>query len=71
MKNTFKDIIKPILVLTCICLVVTGLLAYVNTVTSPIIEKAELDKSQQAMAEVLPEADSFSAVDIDALKNVP
>ena len=71
MKNTFKDIIKPILVLTCICLVVTGLLAYVNMVTSPIIEKAELDKSQQAMSEVLPEADSFTAVDINKLSDIP
>ena len=71
MKNTFKDIIKPILVLCSICLVVTGLLAYVNMVTSPIIEKAEVEKSQQAMAEVLPEADGFTNVDINELSNIP
>lgn len=71
MKNTFKDIIKPILVLCSICLVVTGLLAYVNMVTSPIIEKAEVEKSQQAMAEVLPDADGFTNVDINELSSIP
>ncbi len=68
MNNTFKDIIKPILVLTCICLVVTALLAYINLVTSPIIADAEQKKSEEAMTEVLSEADSFEPVQCD---NVP
>ncbi len=65
MKNTFKDIVKPILVLTCICLIVTALLAYINMITSPIIAEAEQKEAQQAMAEVLSEADSFIQVDTD------
>lgn len=65
MKNTYKDIIKPVLVLTCICLVVAALLAYVNTVTSPIIAEAEQQAAQEAMAEVLTEADSFELVTVD------
>lgn len=65
MKDTFKNIIKPVLVLTCICLVVTALLAYINTVTSPIIAEAEQNAAREAMAEVLSEADSFEQVTLD------
>lgn len=68
MKNTFSEMIKPVLVLVLICLVVTALLAYVNTVTSPIIAKAEQSKTEQAMSEVLKEADSFEKL---TLKNIP
>ena len=67
MKNTFKEIIKPVLVLTGICLVVSALLAYVNTVTSPIIAEAEQKAAQEAMAEVLSEADAFKQVTIDGM----
>lgn len=68
MKNTFKDIIKPILALTCICLVVTAVLAYINSVTAPIIAQASEEEARQAMEEVLSEADSFSEI---TLKNAP
>lgn len=67
MKNSFKEIIKPILVLTCICLAVTALLAYVNTVTAPIIAQAEKEAAEQAMTEVLGEADSFNRLDVKDL----
>ena len=46
MKKSFNEIIKPVLVLVCICLVVTALLAYINSVTSPIIAKAEQEKAK-------------------------
>ena len=46
MKKSFNEIIKPVLVLVCICLVVTALLAYINSVTSPIIAKAEQEKTE-------------------------
>ncbi len=65
MKNTFRDIIKPVVVLTCICLIVTALLAYVNTVTSPIIEDSEQKEAQAAMAEVLSEADGFEQIEFE------
>ncbi len=54
-----KDIIKPIAVLACICLVVTAVLAYVNTVTSPIIKAAEEENAARARTEVLTNAKSF------------
>ena len=67
MKKSFNEIIKPVLVLVCICLVVTALLAYINSVTSPIIAKAEQEKTEQAMSEVLAEADSFKLLEIENL----
>ena len=60
MKN---DIIKPIAVLVSICLVVTALLAYVNSVTSPIIKDAEKKASAEARQEVLKKADSFTLME--------
>lgn len=67
MKKSFNEIIKPVLVLVCICLVVTALLAYINSVTSPIIAKAEQEKTEQAMSEVLTEADGFKPLEIENL----
>lgn len=65
MKN---DIIKPIAVLVCICLVVTALLAYVNSVTAPIIKAADEKAAAQARSEVLSSADKFELVKV---KNLP
>ena len=58
-----KDIIKPIAVLGAICLVVTALLAYINSVTSPIILAAEQKAAEEARLEVMPEANSFEKID--------
>lgn len=66
-NNTFNNIVKPILVLTCICLVVTALLAVVNSVTAPIIAESELKAQQEAMAEVLPEGGGFEEITSDNL----
>ncbi|MCH5202764.1 MAG: FMN-binding protein [Oscillospiraceae bacterium] len=65
MKYAFRDIIKPVIVLVCICLVVTALLAYINQITSPIISEAEKKATQEAMSQVLTDADSFEEVKID------
>ena len=67
MKKSFNEIIKPVLVLVCICLVVTALLAYINSVTSPIIAKAEQEKTEQAMSEVLSDSDGFEKLEIENL----
>lgn len=65
MKN---DIIKPVAVLVCICLAVTALLAYINSVTAPIIKAADEKAAAEARAEVLSEADSFKLMKV---KNLP
>lgn len=68
MNSTAKEIIKPIVVLTCICLVVTALLAYINMITQPIIQAAEEKAATEARAEVLPEANgSFTEIDAQLL----
>ena len=56
-----KDIVKPIAVLAAICLVVTALLAYINSVTSPIIAEA----NAEAQAKAQQEGDPFSYVHLD------
>lgn len=66
-KNTVGQIIKPVIVLTCICLVVTALLAYINTITSPIIAEAEEKAAREAMEEVLAEADTFEQITLDTM----
>ena len=62
-KNTFSEVVKPILVLGSICLVVTALLAYVNLITAPIIKAADDKAAAEARAEVLSEADGFETID--------
>ena len=57
-----KDIVKPIAVLAAICLVVTALLAYINSVTSPIIAEADAKAEAKAQQEVLTEADGFEEI---------
>ena len=62
-SNAFKEYIAPVVVLVCICLVVTGVLAAVNKVTSPIIEETAIKNANATRAELLPEADSFTEYD--------
>ena len=69
MTNTSSaktDFVQPILILTAICLVCALLLASINGVTKPIIEATELKIAQDAMAEVLPEANgAFTQLDVE------
>ena len=62
-----KDFVMPILVLTVICLIVTGILAVANNFTEPVISAAKEQKADAAKLEVLPEAAGFEAVEIDGL----
>jgi electron transport complex protein RnfG len=65
MKNNsfFKENIAPVLVLVVICLVITFALAYVNSITEPIIEDNAIKAADEARAELLPTADSFTEYD--------
>ena len=60
-----KETVRPILVLTGICLVVAVLLAATNSVTAPIIKANEEATAQQTRMELLPEADSFEVVPVE------
>lgn len=57
-----KQILKPIVVLTLICIIVTAALAYVNHITKPIIQNAEEKAASEARTEVLKEASSFERI---------
>ncbi|MBO4838396.1 MAG: FMN-binding protein [Lachnospiraceae bacterium] len=66
MKSTvFRDMVKPVLVLTVICLVAAALLSAVNGKTAPVIEENARIKADATRREVLPGANSFTEVDCD------
>lgn len=58
------DYVKSIVVLTCICLVTALLLAAVNYVTAPVIEKNQSLAANQSLFEVLPDAQDFETIEI-------
>lgn len=57
-----KDNIKSIIVLPVICLIVAALLAAVNFVTAPVIEKNALMKEQESLRKVLPDSGVFEEI---------
>ena len=57
--------LKPTIVLTAICVIVALLLAGINMITAPEIAENELEKTQEALREVLPEADVFEQLTVD------
>ena len=61
--NNWNKIFKPIVVLSVICIVITGALALTNDITKPIIDEATRRAQEAARMELLPEADSFTKVD--------
>ena len=61
-----KDTLKPIFVLTGICLIVAVLLAATNGITAPIIAANAEATAQQTRLELLPEADNFEVVPVDS-----
>lgn len=64
-SNVKADFVQPIVVLTAICLVMSLLLAVINDITKPIIDETEAAIAEAARAEVLPEADGFTQMDVD------
>lgn len=63
-NSTWNDILKPVVVLTVICIVVSGLLGLTNSITAPIIEENARLAADAARIELLPEAtDGFDMVE--------
>ena len=56
--STMNEFVKPTLVLTVICLIITLLLAISQNITEPIIEENNRRIAEESRAEVLAEADS-------------
>ena len=59
-----KNQIKSVVVLVCICLVVTVLMAVTNQFTAPIIKKNQSAAENAALLEVMPDGGSFETVDL-------
>ena len=64
-SNSFKENIQPTLVLVLICLVITFLLAYTNSITAPIIEENTIRAANETRTLLLPDADTFTEYDGD------
>lgn len=59
-SKEIKIIIKTALSLFLICAVSAGILAFVNSVTSPMITENNLKAADEARLRILPEAEEFS-----------
>lgn len=64
--NMYKEHIKPIVVLTVICIVVAGLLAFTNSLTKPVIERAAIEAANQIRRQVLPNGTDFEKIEYTA-----
>ena len=62
-SNVTTDFVLPIVVLVLICAVMSGLLAFTNKVTAPIIDEAERAANTAARKEVMPLADAADGAD--------
>ena len=51
--------IKSVVVLVCICMAVSALLAFTNHITAPIIKANEQKNANAALLELLPGGGSF------------
>lgn len=58
-----KTLIKSIVVLSAICLVISGALAIVNSFTAPIIEEGAIARENASRQQVLPAAAEFSPIE--------
>ncbi|MDR1821347.1 MAG: FMN-binding protein [Oscillospiraceae bacterium] len=59
-----KNFVIPIAVLLAICVVITGALAAVSALTSPVIAQGREERINDAMRELVPSAASFDAAGI-------
>jgi electron transport complex protein RnfG len=60
-----KDFVMPILVLSLICLFVTGALAIGNSLTQPIIAAATAERARLTMREIIPQAENFEPLELE------
>lgn len=73
-NSTWNDILKPVVVLTAICFVVSGILGFTNGITAPIIEENARLAADAARIELLPEAttgfEMVEGVDMEGVAEV-
>lgn len=59
----YKNMIKPVLILTAICIVVSLLVALTNYITADAILRQEIETAEAAKKAVLPYAESFTQIE--------
>lgn len=64
--NVWNKLLRPVVVLTAICIVISAALALTDGVTRPIIEAATHAAQERARQELLPDADGFTPVETAA-----
>ena len=70
-KVPFKETMAgPTVVLLLICLVISAALAFTYQITKPKIDQINKETADNARLEVLPDADSFTASDMDLPEGV-
>lgn len=63
MKTSFwKDLLKPVVVLTIICFIVSAALAQTNSITKPIIDANAIAAANATRTALLPEATGFEEI---------
>ena len=62
-ESTVKFVLRLALTLLIISAVTAGLLAYVNSITAPVIEQLNVQKQIDAMAAVVPDADTAEQIE--------
>lgn len=61
--DNWNKIFKPIVVLACICVVVTAALALTNEATAPTIARLAEEAASKARTELMPDAAGFEKID--------
>lgn len=69
-ENKTWKLLAPIVVLVCICLIVTAALAGANQLTAPVIANALQEKADAALQVVLPEGSDFTDVALEGLPEI-
>jgi len=67
-KRTY---VMPLVVLTAICLVVSSALAFMDSITSPVILAAAEERAQVVMKEMIPNATGFEHIEFGAADGIP
>ena len=62
-----KDFVMPILVLSLICLLMSGALAVGNSITRPVIEEAAAGRAEAARMEIIPHTKGFVPLEAEGL----
>ena len=64
-----KELLKPVVVLTVICVVASALLGLTYDKTAPLIAQAEKEASDAAMQAVVPGSTTFTELALEGMEN--